>query len=542
MSDTPFSIPGSYSTHLSNHWVKENLFISQPQEFPKIPPFAEARENLPDPFWAGHKNTIDCYWRAWELAFSNLKQPTPKNNFASGFCDTAFNGNLFMWDSGFTCCFGLYGRRAFNFQKTIDTFYRKQHPDGFICRELSEVDGRDLFERFDPSSTGPNVLAWSEWNHYLITADRERLERVFPPLVAYHQWLREYRTWQDGTYWTSGWGCGMDNMPRARCNSDQTLDPDDLYRAWGHGHLSWVDATFQAVLSAKVLLKIAELLGEQDKLADFHIEIDRLEAFANQHLWDENTAFYYDRMDSGELTNVKHIGAFWSLLAGSVPENRMGSLVSHLENPAEFNRTHRVPSLSADDPEYSPMGEYWCGGVWAPTNYMVLKGLNLAGNGDLAHDIAINHLGQVVSVYEMEDTPWKGAGQFQKFFHLTDLSYDDHHTLWENYAPDSIAPGNHSKPGYVGWTGLPPIAVLFEDVFGLVPDAPANRLVWTVRLLEEHGIRRYPFGLNGTLDLKCSSRRDSSEKPDIEILSDVPLTVEVIWKGGREILNVPAQP
>ena len=135
-----------------------------------------------------------------------MKQPTPENDFAANYCDTAFNGNLFMWDSSFVTCFGVYGRRAFNFQRTLDTFYRKQHPDGFICREISETDGQDTFPRFDPSSTGPNVLAWAEWNYFMKSGDRQRLEAVFPPLVAYHQWMRKYRTWPDGSYWSTGWG------------------------------------------------------------------------------------------------------------------------------------------------------------------------------------------------------------------------------------------------------------------------------------------------------------------------------------------------
>ena len=102
--------------------------------------------------------------------------------------------------SSFVTGFGLYGRRAFNFQQTLDNFYRKQHPDGFICREISEADGQDCFQRFDPASTGPNVLAWGEWNHFVKTGDRRRLELVFAPLVAYHQWLRAYQTWPDGSY------------------------------------------------------------------------------------------------------------------------------------------------------------------------------------------------------------------------------------------------------------------------------------------------------------------------------------------------------
>ena len=85
----------------------------------------------------------------------------------------------------------------------------------------------------------------------------------------------------------------------------------------------------------------------------------------------------------------KHIGAYWALLAECVPESRLAAFVAHLENPAEFNRPHRIPALSADDPDFSGMGGYWCGGVWPPTNYMVLKGLGKTGNADLAHQIAV---------------------------------------------------------------------------------------------------------------------------------------------------------
>ncbi len=146
-----------------------------------LPNLSQAREILPDPFWAGHPSVSDCYWRAWELAFSNLKQPTPENDFAADFCDTAFNGNLYMWDSCFITCFGVYGRRAFDFQRTLNTFYRKQHPDGFICREITETDGQDCYHRFDPSTTGPNVMAWAEWNYFMNSGDRERLDNGLPP-------------------------------------------------------------------------------------------------------------------------------------------------------------------------------------------------------------------------------------------------------------------------------------------------------------------------------------------------------------------------
>ncbi len=302
---------------------------------------AQAREVLPDPFWAGHASTIACYWRAWELAFNNLKQPSAENGFAANFIDTAFNGNLFMWDSCFITCFGVYGRRVFDFQRTLDTFYRKQHPDGFICREITETDGGDCFTRFDPSSTGPNVMAWAEWNYFKKSGDLKRLEMIFPPLVAYHDWTRKYRTWQDGSYWSTGWGMGMDNLPRLKANENA---------AWDNGHLSWVDATFQAALSAKILLQMADLLRRPAEVEFLSKELERLSSYCNTYLWDEQNNYYYDRFADGELSRVKHIGAYWALLAGCVPEDRLPAFVAHLENPAEFKRVHRIPALSADDP------------------------------------------------------------------------------------------------------------------------------------------------------------------------------------------------
>lgn len=518
-----------YDTHVPDPWAARNHFVWAPRQEHGLPVFAQGRGVLPEPFWAGHESVIACYWRAWELAFGNLKRPTEQNDFVSNYCDTAFNGNLFMWDSAFVTCFGLYGRRAFNFQGTLDNFYCKQHADGFICREIAESDGQDTFQRFDPSSTGPNVLAWAEWNHYRKTGDRARLEAVFPPLLAYHRWTRRYRTWPDGSYWSTGWGSGMDNLPRVAGRDHENF---------GHAHMTWIDATGQAILSARLLAQMADLVGAEPEASDLWREVERLTLSTNDFLWDGERAFYFDRLPGGELSMVKHIGAYWALLAGAVPEDRRAAFIEHLENPAEFKRTHRIPALAADDPAYDGLGGYWCGGVWPPTNYMVLKGLDDSGCSEEAHRIARNHLESVVQVFELDDTPWEGAGQFREFFHLESLDFDDHHTLWENYAADAIRPARHSKPGYVGWSGLPPIAVFLEDVLGIEPEPLQQMLRWRVHLLEEHGVRRYPFGQAGLLDLKCLARTSRLEKPSLEIHSNVPLVLELSWEGGAQTLHI----
>jgi hypothetical protein len=503
---------GYIDTHLREPLVEENTFLRMSPEGVEPPSFDDAWNLLPQPFWEGREDVIGCYRGAWELAFGNLRRPEPGSAFVASFIDTAFNDCLFMWDSAFILLFARYGRRAFDFQRTLDNLYANQHPDGFICREISTLDGRDRFERFDATSTGPNVMGWTEWEHYNDTADHERLARVFPVLVSYHRWLRRHRTWRDGTYWTSGLGSGMDNQPRFPQGPAGEIGWPE--RLTYHGHAVWIDTCLQQILSADLLLRMAEDLGREKEVTDLREERDRLSETVNGRLWNEETDFYHDELADGTPSSVRTIGAYWALLAGVVPPERVAPFVGHLEDPKGFGRHHRVPSLSADHPEYDPDGGYWLGGVWPPTNYMVLRGLDRAGYQDLAHEISREDLDYVTSVYK------------------------DTGTLWENYAPEKAAPGNRAKSDFVGWSGLAPIAGLLEYVMGLRSDAPSGRLLWDVRLQESHGVNGYPFGKNGVLDLSCAARRSAAEEPELRVSATIPVELVVRWQGGEKTVAV----
>lgn len=528
-------MPNFYHTYVANRFAEENTFgarYCQPwpwayynrlhpgpeaERMPEgnrpdhLPSFAEARALLPQPFWDGHSEAIACYWKVWELAFERgLRRATAQNRFVSHFNATAFNDATFMWDSAFIAMFGRYGRRAWHFQGTLDNFYCKQPPDGFICREIGEADGEDRFQRFDPAGTGPNVLPWAEWEYYRHTGDRARLARVFPPLAAYTRWFRLNRTWPDGSYWATGWSCGMDNQPRV---------PPGRHEWYEHCHQSWVDTCMQAVLADRVLVAMAREIGREADATEFADEADSLSAWINERLWDDDTGFYHDlRRDGSRVREVKTIGAYWALLAGLVPAERLPRFLAHLEDERTFRRRHRVPSLSADTPGFDPGGGYWRGAVWSPTNYMLLRGLEAVGQPQLAHVIGLNHLNNVVSAFRKTGT------------------------LWENYAPDADGEGR-SKTDFVGWTGLTPVAVLFEQVFGLQPAGP-DYLVWHVRLAEAHGVNQYPLGMNGWVDLHCAARRDPAAAPQITANSNVRFTLEIHWGEGRHFRQItsPSSP
>jgi len=185
-----------------------------------------------------------------------------------------------------------------------------------------------------------------------------------------------------------------------------------------------------------------------------------------------------------------------------------------------------LPVLSADHPAFQADGGYWCGGVWAPTNYMTLKGLDQYGRYELSHRIGLNYLTNVVSVF------------------------NDTGTVYENYAP---MPGENGKPrqggvshaDFVGWTGIVPISVLFEYVFGIKPEAENNVIRWHIDLTDRFGVENYPFGTEATLSLICEARENEAEEPQVEIVSDRPVTVEIYWDNGTrtktvDVAGVPA--
>lgn len=491
--------------YASDRAMAENAFRGREPDL-SIPPSWEAsRGLLPRPHWPARPNVLACWNRTWELYWTNLRAVTPGIGFVAPFIDTAFNGNLFMWDSVFILRYGRYAARAFEAQRTLDNLYARQHPDGFISREIDWTTGIERFHRHEPGSTGPNLLAWCEWEHWRDTGDRERLAAVFMPILNYHRWMRDYRTWQDGTYWSTGWGCGMDNQPR--------LDTD-LHVCHHHSGMSWIDTTAQALLSGRTLLQMAKVLGREADVRDVAAEIPRLEMSINQTMWNDEVGCYVDRRRDGRVSDVVSIAGFWTLLAGSTPPERRARMIALLRDERHFNRPHRVPTLSASHPAYDPDGGYWLGGVWPPTTAMILAALRGEGEDALAHEIGLNHLDNVVKVFS------------------------DTGTVWENYAPESAIPGKPSRPDFTGWGGLGPVAVLIEEVFGLRLDVPARRLVWDLRLTDEHGIAALPFGNACTVDVRVAARANVTDEPQIAAHASGPLTLEVRWQGGRKELQL----
>jgi len=173
---------------------------------------------------------------------------------------------------------------------------------------------------------------------------------------------------------------------------------------FSHGHMIWLDTNLQQLFIANLLLEMGFYLERWQEIEEFEDEVEHLKKYIRENLWDEETGFLYDQYADGSLCKTKGIGAYWALYSDVLNDDQTKRLVKELDNPATFKRTHRVPSLSANNARYKANGRYWQGGVWPGTNYMVMTGLKQKGFDKEAREIALNHYDQVFQVYKKTNT------------------------------------------------------------------------------------------------------------------------------------------
>ncbi len=478
-----------------------------------IAPYAHL---LPLPIVESHPEWIELYWAAWEMAWNKVSFGTPDNGLVDAYMDEGFNEQIYQWDSSFICLFGRYGLRLFPVMATLDNFYRKQRADGYIQRVYSETTGGEVEPVTDDEPVvNPPLFAWIEWEYYRFSGDASRLAAVRPRLEAYYDWLRHHLRdpSSGGLYFQTQLGSGMDNTPRGD--------------AWRGG---WVDMSAQQALAARALADLADATGDPERAAAWRAEHDSLATAINSLLYHQDDGFYYDRDRAGSLTGVEHIGAMWTLIAGVATGERADRLVEHLADPGEFYRPHLFPSLAASEPGYSGDGHYWLGGVWAPTNYMTIRGLEAIGRADFAAEAAENHLSNMAAVYQQ---PPEEIDRIAPEERVGDL-----HTIWECYAPDHPSPATRwddrylSRQEFVGWSGLGPIALLFEQIIGLRVIGADDTIEWTLRRIDRHGAERLPLG-DATVDLVAEPRAGADAPIEIHVRCDRSFTLAVRRGDGE---------
>ncbi len=476
-------------------------------------------KGVPEPVFDAQPDWLELYHATWRMAVGNVVRPAGPGWKPLMSCLPGA-ASIWLWDSCFMTFFARYGREVVPVMNNLDNLYRLQREDGFLAMAYQLESGKPAFgERINPP-----LAAWAEWSYWKFSGDTDRVREVMPRLVRLFDWIKANRRRKSGLYWFEDSGStGMDNSPRSGYLAEY-LNGSDICH---------VDLSAQQALAAECLSAMAAHLGDAILADRFTAEHREIVSLLNQYHWDARSGFYYDVFNRDEpadrhnFVNHKTVAAFWPLLAGCCSPEQTESLLRHLLNPEEFWTRHPVATLSRDDPNYDPSGAYWLGGVWAPVNYMLARALRRQGRPDLARRLAVSHLEAMSAVFQS----------------------DDYSSIWEAYAPETFRPATRKpgirsvggppwtlsadtvvRPDMVGWSGLGPVAMLFEDVFGFDFDGPGNRITWDLRTPGRHGIKNLEFR-NGQISLLAAGPAGSGNGVLIEVANDHEVNLALLWQG-----------
>lgn len=314
-------------------------------------------------------------------------------------------------------------------------FMERQSADGYINYRT----GPYLDEMILTDSVRTCSAPWFNYINYelyRVTGDKKFLLESYDSGRKLYNWFLANRDKDgDGLYEWGGDGtleCVRDGLVATwdRVSKPENLEGPDL-------NSMLVKEAICLSLMAKELNKTSDA-GHWMDMARKHA------ARVNQQLWDPMTGFYYNTLlstngftfiENNDL-KIKEIIGFLPMWANFCTGDQAKALVNSLSNPEEFWRPYGIPTLSAKDPYYNPMG-YWNGPAWTQWQYLVFRGLI-----DYQYTPLALQLGNRVT----DQLGW----------HLK-----NDHTFWEFYSPDDRQAGWNKT--YI-WAGI--VARMMLDMEG----------------------------------------------------------------------------
>lgn len=422
------------------------------------------KELVPELIYDANPALVDFYYLAWKQAWEHIYE-TESLPFSPYIGEGCKRDRIWIWDSCLMGMFCRYAADVYPVCSTLDNLYALR-------------DGRSGYPINIHHLDNPPLFAWTELLLYRQTGDKARLKKILPVLISHYNWLENldpdrmpyqaerpvWRRERDGYCW-AGCPSGMDNTPRGRGRYDA---------------IHWVDAPAQQALSARCIAEIGAIAGDRAAMEHFEREYAEKTALLAKY-FDPGTGCFLDRYRDGSgFCRVLTPASFWVLAAHCATKEQAESQIRSLLDPRKLGGDFPFASVAHDDPDFRPEGAYWRGGIWLPVAYMSVKACEEYGRFELAAELAKR------LVEMMERT-------FREF---------SPHTIWECYSPTTYRPSTNKvnelvRQDFCGWSALGPIALMIENVVGLVRmDAAEQRIEWLPGGSGRMGMKNLPLGGN----------------------------------------------
>ena len=440
---------------------------------------------LPAPIFEPEPGYVDLYWKAWDLAYDHIA--ADEGAIQSPFMDEGRReGYISLWESAFIAQFTKYAPDMFPGIESLNEYYAQIHDNESSSQTIEYPNN-------------PPILAWAEWEHFLMTGDKARVQWLLEEkkyLQKHFTWfhdsqVKQWDQWGKGYHWTHE-ASGMVNTPRGRYPSGT----HDVCEGGGHSwtctepwikylsgdKFSWLDAVAQQCLSAQCIYLLAQAIGNETLAAEWKSTWETYKTSINEYYYHKELGKFWDviprTLTSPQVARTP--ASFWTLVSEAALAEFAEKTVSDMvTNPGFFGDAAPFPSLVLGDLDSDMNGRGWRGGVYAPIAYMGIRGLDKYGYTQDAARLARNMV---------------------EHMYRTWVDFEPH-TIWEAYSPTERKPATDTggvdfvHADYVGWSGVGPISLFIEYVLGFhTIDAAGKRVEWDLHWPEKHGIKRLSFG------------------------------------------------
>ena len=315
-------------------------------------------------------------------------------------------------------------------------YFERQHSDGYINYRTGPYLNETIEYNHQLTSSAP-WLNYESLEIYKITKDKKFLREAYESGKKFYNYYISNRDTNHNGLCEWGAEASLESVRDARVAVwDKVGWPDNFEGA---------DVNSMLVKEAKSLAEMAEILGFQSEKTQWLADAKSRSDLINKYMWDNTTGFYYNINKKNQTftfhatddLKIKEIIGFLPLWAGIADAKQAEMLVKKMKDPEEFWRRYGVPTLSAKDDYYNPIG-YWNGPVWVQWDYLLFRGLIDYGYKNEAKELAYKVLDNMI-------------------YHLK-----KDHVFWEFYSADDRQAGWNKT--YI-WAGIA-TRFLF-DIYGI---------------------------------------------------------------------------
>lgn len=392
--------------------VKENEKIYS--RIPKLKFYNKEKEIL---YWNAFSLIRQCMMKAEGESNYNYYVFSREPKWGWGYGGQVFHESLTMLAYAF-----MDPQSAMNSQRV---YMERQREDGYINYRTGPYLNEQIIHYGEYTSSAP-WYNYINYEIYKVTGDKKFLKEAYESGKKFYNW---YVSKRDSNYnGLASWG-GHAELESVR---------DARVAVWDK--VGWAsnfegpDVNSMLVMEEKSLAAIASILGYKEESNKWYNKSLQRTALINQYLWDDSTNFYYNvnkndqsfTFKSKNDLRIKEIIGFLPLWAGVADKERAEKLMKSLTNKDEFWRRFGIPTLSAKDDYYNPIG-YWNGPIWTQWQYLIFRGLLDYGYKEIAKELAEKVIDNVINQLKTD------------------------HYFWEFYSADDYQAGWNKA--YI-WTGI----------------------------------------------------------------------------------------